>query len=157
MESMKSYGNYSRVSIISIPPYCAAAREYDTAACYHLRYMNYIAHPNYFNRGTGSKICRVCPHCVGRYSVYPKIAHGFLWSIMRRSESYSVHVEDQLANIDNYVSYTRYASYLAGLTDDTYYDCNSITYSFHIVRLYINKWHAGRHAEYDVNDINSTD
>ena len=46
-------------------------REIDPTVCGHLRFMNYNMYPNYFHRGTGSIKCRACPHCVGRYAVYP--------------------------------------------------------------------------------------
>lgn len=145
MGTLISFNYYpDSYSVISIPQYCAAAREYDTKACNYLRFVNYNAHPNYYNHGTGSRICRVCMHCVGRYSLYPKIVHGFMWSVIQM-KLYPGHIKDQIENIDDYVSYTRYTRYLAGLAEDTHYNCSiDITYSFHIVRRYISRWHTGR-------------
>lgn len=75
-----------------------------------------------------------------------------MWGVMRRSESYSIRVKYQINNIDDYVLYTHYMSYLDRLVKSTYgqnthYNCDDTTYSFCIVRLYISRWHVGRHIE----------
>ena len=129
------------------------AREIDPTVCGHLRFMNYNMYPNYFNRGTGSIKCRACPHGVGRYAVYPKIIHSVMWSVLCSPEGYSVHfarIKDRINNIDDCLTFTRYMAYLIRLTENTCHDHDDIadipelTYSFHTVRLYIGRWHAGR-------------
>ena len=146
----KSFNYYLRALI---PPYCAAAKEIDPTVCGYLRFMNYNIYPNYFNRGTGSIKCRACPHCVGRYAVYPKIIHSFMWSVLCSPEGYSVHfarIKDRINNIDDCLTFTRYMTYLISLTENTCHDHDDIadipelTYSFNTVRLYIGRWHAGR-------------
>ena len=147
----KSFNYYLLAS--PIPPYCAVAREIDPTVCDHLRFMYYNTYPNYFNRGTGSIKCRACPHCVGRYAVYPKIIHSFMWSLLCSSEGYFVNfarIKDRINNIDDCLTFTRYMTYLIGLTENTCHDRDDITdipeltYSFNTVRLYIGRWHARR-------------
>lgn len=149
----KSFNYYLLAS--SIPPYCAAAREIDPTVCGHLRFMNYNMYPNYFNREPSFiRKCRACPHCVGRYAVYPKIIHSFMWSVLCSPKGYrSVHfarIKDRINNIDDCLTFTHYMAYLIRLTENTCHDHDDITdipeltYSFHTVRLYIGRWHAGR-------------
>ena len=117
----KSFNYYLLAS--SIPPYCAAAREIDPTVCGHLRFMNYNMYPNYFNREPSFiRKCRACPHCVGRYAVYPKIIHSFIWSMLCSPEGYSVHfarIKDRINNIDDCLTFTRYMAYLIRLTKNT--------------------------------------
>lgn len=127
-----------RLRLKTIPPYCAAVKEYDSSACSQL-YINYRTNPEYFNRGEGSAICRSCAHCVGRYAVYPEIVHGFMWSFLPVTP-YPVNMADRIEAIEAKVSYMYYVKYLTKLNKEP----SILQYSFINVRRYIGRWHAGR-------------